>query len=139
MRYFDITQFKVKPGHMREWEELVKIYKEGFEKGVPGSNWAVFESMYGQDNGGYFLVFQPMKTLAEVDQDMGAGKKFAETIGEDGMKRVEALTASCLESSQSNLFVFRPKMSYPMEEWVKADPDFWRPKAAPVKKAAPAE
>jgi hypothetical protein len=28
------------------------------------------------------------------------------------------------------LFAFNPKMSYPRDEWVKADPDFWAQKAA---------
>jgi hypothetical protein len=32
------------------------------------------------------------------------------------------------------LFTFNPRMSYPREEWIKADPEFWKPKAA----AAPA-
>ena len=32
---------------------------------------------------------------------------------------------------------YNPKMSYPAEEWIKADPDFWKPKmAAAVKKTA---
>jgi hypothetical protein len=25
------------------------------------------------------------------------------------------------------LFQFNPKMSYPAEEWIKADPGFWKP------------
>jgi hypothetical protein len=43
------------------------------------------------------------------------------------MKKLDELEAACVESRQTNLFVIDPKMSYPPEAWVKADPDFWMP------------
>ncbi|WP_263365308.1 hypothetical protein [Edaphobacter bradus] len=140
MRYFEISVFKVKAGHQKDWEDLVKMYKEGYEKAVPDAKWAVFESAYGADNGGVFVVFNPMKSLAEVDKGFADEKKFMESMGEDGMKKLSELSAKCLESEQSNLFHFNPKMSYPPEEWIKADP-FWKPKvvaAAPAKATAAA-
>ncbi len=54
-----------------------------------------------------------------------------------GRRKFRELTAACVESQQTNLFSFNPKMSYPDDAWVKADP-FWKPKAAaaaPAKKA----
>jgi hypothetical protein len=86
--------------------------------------------MYGDQNGGLFLVFNPMKSLAEADESFGDSKKFEAAMGESGMKRLSELSAACIESSQTNLFQFNPKMSYPAEEWIKADPGFWSPKAA---------
>jgi hypothetical protein len=138
MRYFEITAFHVRPGHAKEWNELVKMYKEGYEKAVPDAKWALFESVYGADNGGMYVVFNPMKSLTEVDKGYADEKKFSEAMGEEGMKKLGALTASCVESSQTNLFRFNPKISYPMDEWVKADPEFWKPKmvASTVKKEA---
>lgn len=137
-RYFDISQIKIKPGHREEWTQLMKIYHDGFEKAVPDANWAVYESYYGQDSGGLYLVISKVTSLAEEDQGMGDNKKFADAIGEGGMKKVRELTAACVESQQTNLFQFSSKMSYPAPEWIKADP-FWKPKAAVVKKAeAPA-
>jgi hypothetical protein len=128
-RYFEITQFHIRPGHEKEWDDLVKMYKEAFEKNIPDAKWALYESAYGTDNGGYFLVITPMKSLAEVDQEYADQKKFMSAVGESEMKKLSELSASCIASSQSNLFHFNPKMSYPPEEWIKADPDFWKPKA----------
>ncbi len=137
MRYFEISQFKVRPGHEKDWSDLVKMYKSGFEKAVPNAHWAVFESMYGTQNGGLYLVFNPMKSLAEVDASLGDSKKFEAAMGEDGMKKVSELTAACVEWSQTNLHQFNPKMSYPADEWIKADPNFWRPTmTAAVKKTS---
>jgi hypothetical protein len=131
-RYFEITTFRVKPGHRQEWQELVKLYKEGYGK-IPSAKWALFESVYGADNGGLYLVFNPMKSLAEVEEAYADEKKFAEAMGADRMKRLGELSAECIASQQTNLFGFNPKMSYPADAWVKEDPAFWKPKmSAPV-------
>ena len=135
MRYFEISQFRVKAGHEKDWSDLVKMYKSTYEKAVPDAKWAIFDSMYGVENGGLHLVFVPMRSLSEVDASMADGKKFEAALGADGMKKLSELTAACIESSQTNLFQFNPKMSYPPDEWVKADPGFWKAAAA-VKKPA---
>jgi hypothetical protein len=134
-RYFSISQFKVKEGHHADWMELVKMYHDGFEKAAPNVNWALYEGHFGQDNGGIYLVITKMTSLTEEDQGMGDFKKFSEVMGEKGMKRLEELSAACIEWDQTNLFEFSPKMSYPDPEWIKADP-FWKPKAAAPAKAA---
>jgi len=136
MRYFEISRFVVRPGHEKDWEALVKLYKTGFEKASPNAHWATYQSMYGVDNGGVYIVFNPMKSMAEADESFGDFKKFEATMGEDGMKKLGDLSAACIESSQTNLFMFSPKMSYPPDAWVKADPTFWKPAMAPPAKKA---
>ena len=128
MRYFEISTFRVKPGHDKDWEELVKLYKAAFEK-IPDARWATFEAMYGAPAGS-FAVFTPMRSLAEVDTELMQGKQFEAAVGEEGMKKIRELSAASIESVESNLFQFAPKMSYVSDDWVKADPDFWKPKAA---------
>ncbi len=44
------------------------------------------------------------------------------------MKKLEELSAASIESSETNLFVLNPNMSYVPAEWIKAD-EFWKPKA----------
>jgi hypothetical protein len=138
-RYFDITVYKVKMGRAKEWDELVKIYVEGYKKAAPDVNWATYESMYGANNGGEFLVIQPMKSLAEVDKGFGDNKKFADAIGESGRKKLAELTAACVESTQENIFHFNAKMSYPSEHFKTVDPDFWKPKVVAAPKPATAQ
>jgi hypothetical protein len=128
MRYFEISRFVVRPGHGEEWETLVHEYAEAFGKAVPDAHFAMFESVYGAENGGVFLAITPMKSLAQTDRSFADSKKMAAGLGESGMKKIEDLEASCVESVQTNLFIFNPKMSYPADSWIKADPDFWSPK-----------
>ena len=128
MRYFEIERFKIRAGHEKEWDTLVKMYINGYEKAVPNAHWTTYQSMYGADNGGVYIVITPMKSLAEVDQGLADSKKFAAAMGEDEMKKAEELAADCLESSQNNLFMFNPKISYVSDDWIKVDPAFWKPK-----------
>jgi hypothetical protein len=126
-RIEEITQFRIKPGHFKEWEDLVKLVLEGYKKGIPDAHWGAYEEAYGSPGGG-FLIIITMKSAAEIDANFAAGKKFEEAMGEDGMKKMALLMASCVESEQTNLFRIDPKMSYPTDEMVQADPGFWKAK-----------
>lgn len=136
MRYFDISRWKVRPGHDKDWEALVKMYKDGYAKAVPDAHWAIFEDTYGKDSSGTFLVISPMKSLSEVDKGFGDSKKFVESMGEDGMKKLSELMATTVDTVEGNLFAFNPTESYALPEWVKSDPEFWKTKPpAPPKKS----
>jgi hypothetical protein len=125
MRYMEITLFNVKPGHAHDWEALVKMY-QSVEQKMPNAHWATFEKMYGtQTSGSRFITVVPMKSLAEVDQGMVDDKGFAAAAGPEQLQKIRDLTASSIESIESNLVQFNPKMSYVQDSWIKADPDFW--------------
>lgn len=137
MRYFEISLYRVRPGHDKDWDTLVKMVMAAYEK-IPDVHWATYRALYGQE-GGTYLVFNPMKSASEIDQSFGHSKKFMENLGEDGMKKLDELEASAIESSQHNLFIFSPRMSYVSDEWIKADPDFWKPKSAAAAASKKAE
>ena len=130
-RYFEITAFVVKPGHVKDFTELAKIYIDAFRKIDPETHWDTFEVTYGSpvhtDAGGdVFLVFNLMKSLAETDKSMKDSDKFASVVGPEGMQKVSELTAASIQLSTTNLFAINPRMSNPPSEWVKKDPGFWK-------------
>lgn len=137
MRYLEISSYSVRPGHVREWDEAVKMVKSAYETGVPSSHWAMYELKYGGD-GGTFLVLTAHKTLAEMDRELMEDKQFVGAMGADGMKKLSELSASSIESSQHQLFSFNAQMSYVEDSWIKAEPDFWKPKAVAAPAAKPA-
>lgn len=129
MRYFEIAQFHVKPGHDHEWDEAVKLVLKANQS--RDLHYACYQGMYGVHDGTY-LFFVPMKSAAEVDRNIAQDKDFVAAMGEDGMKRLAELSSSAIEWSESNLFAFDPGMSYASPDWVKADPDFWGMKTTKV-------
>jgi len=137
MRYLDISAYQVRPGHTGEWNELVKLVKAAYETGVPSAHWGMYQLRYGGE-GGYYIVLTARKSLAELDQAPMLDQQFAAAMGEAGMKRLNELVASAVETSQHQLFAFSAEMSYVEESWIKAEPAFWKPKraAAPAAKSA---
>lgn len=135
MRYMELTTYNIRPGHGQQWEELVKMVMNGYKKGVPNEGWAMFQLKYGA-GGSEFLVIRTLKSMADEDHAMTENKGFVDAMGEEGLKKLDALEAECVESHQSNLFLFSPSMSRPPESWIKAEPDYWRHRpAAPARKA----
>ena len=138
MRYFYLTTARVRPGHDSEFVESMKMVRAAHEKGKVPETWAVFEVSYGMAHGTY-LIFQPLKSLAEVDAFPRTHEAYREAVGDDGRKKLAELDSASTLSRETNLFAFSPKMSYVGKETIDADPDFWAPKPKAAAKAAAAE
>lgn len=127
MRYFDITIFRVRMGHEKDWDTVVKMYVDAYSK-IPDAHWATFEKMYGTDSGNTFIVVTPMKSLAEVDENIANDKKLPTVVGADQLQKMRDLASSTIDPPESHLYAINPRMSYVSEEWISADPDFWKSK-----------
>jgi len=137
MRYFYVTTVRVRPG--TSYSDINKLVLAAHEKASVPEHWAVFQVNYGMPSG-TFLIFEPLKSLADVDAFAQThGEAYRNAIGEDGTKKLRELTSAAVITSETNIFAFAPKMSYPSAKTIAADPDFWAPKpkaAAPAKAAA---
>ena len=134
-RYFQVDVYHVKHGHHKEWDDGVKMVVEGYKKSQPEAHWACYESLYGAPEGTYLFI-TALKSANEVDSVLAHNKDFMAAMGEDGMKKLEELSAATVESSESNLFALNPNMSYVPAEWLKAD-EFWKPKGGNSLATAP--
>jgi hypothetical protein len=130
-RYYEVTAFHIKPGHIGDWMELVKAYKAACDKMNRGDHWAAYEVAYGGEAGTY-ITLTHRDSLAEIDKMLAGGDQaFIEAIGgPEGVRKFEELVRETLDSQHTELFAINPKQSYADEAWIKADPDFWKPKKA---------
>jgi hypothetical protein len=136
MRYFRVVDIQVKPGHNDHFVEVRKLVRAAHEKAALKDHFAVYHLSQGGSTGLY-LIFLPMKSLAEDDQfDAMHGADYKAALGEDGQKKVTDFNMQGAEAIESQVFEFSPKMSYPAKAWVESDPDFWTPKAAAEAPAA---
>jgi hypothetical protein len=135
MRMFEISLYRVRSGHRKDWDQLLKLVLAAYEK-VPDAHWAAYELRYGQQEGTTYALFSPLKSAAEIDRESAQDREFVAAMGPDGMKKLGELEEAAIESSQTNLFMFNPRMSYVSEDWVKADPQFWKPTPPAMPKKA---
>lgn len=127
VRFMEATAFKLRPGHTMDWQNLVKMYKDGIQKaGITDANWAMYHLEYGGGND--YTLFSSDKSMADMDASMADSKKFRDAVGEDGLKKMDELMASAVVSVNSELFEINPRQSYPPAEWVKENPSFWTPR-----------
>ncbi len=135
IRFMEITVIKIKPGYRKEFSDAVKMVIDANKKGGTSAQWATFEVAYGA--GDEYVLFSPDKSMAEIDTGYAEDKQFRDAIGDEGMKKLHELERASVDSTDSELFQINPRQSYPPEEWVKADPDFWQPKPAMSPAAKP--
>jgi hypothetical protein len=136
MRYFQIASIHVKPGHGDHFTEIRKIVRAAHEKAGLSDHYSVYHMVAGGPTT-HYLIFIPIKSLAEADQfPVIQGKAYEDALGEEGRKKVAEFRTQGLESSETHLFAFSPKMSYPPKAWVDGEPGFWAPKPAPMAKPA---
>ncbi|WP_109486345.1 hypothetical protein [Occallatibacter savannae] len=141
-RYYEVTAFHVKLGHDRQFHELTKLYKEACEKAGVNTHWGTYGLMYG-GQGGIYLSFTHRDSLAEIDREMAAVNKMWASMDSEAAAKLNQMLGETVESVQTELFSINPKQSYVDEATMKADADFWKPKAprsavAATAKPAPA-
>src|SRR5262249_22352043 len=134
-RAMEISSYHVRPGHYEEWSELVKLVRGAFEKNVPDAHWACYRLQYG-GQGGTYLFLTGLRSASEIDAGFDQDKQFQSALGEHGLRRLGELEAAAVESHEHQLFVLNAKMSYPSEEMIKGDPEFWQPKTETTKTLA---
>lgn len=128
MRYFRVRTFRVKQGQGLAFEEGVKQALGAYEKShFPGS-FACYEVAAGMGSPTY-VMFRPMKSLADLDAMDMESKAFREALGEDGRKAMQKVFSETVNYVENQLLSFSPRLSYPGPRTIASDPEFWTVKA----------
>jgi hypothetical protein len=127
MRYFELETIRIRTGHDKDWEDLVALYNATAAKINLDEHDIFYEVHYGAPDGTIY-IFTPRKSRGELDGAMATGKAFQSALGAEGQQKWSKLLQAAIEADSTELLQFSPRMSYPPDDWVKADPDFWKPK-----------
>jgi len=135
-RVLRTTAVHVRPGHIADFEALMREAKEAGEKAANTQPVLVSQVVEGS-KGTTFYVTSLRGSLGGFDKN----PTLREILGEDRFKKYLQVSAESVEGSESALYRFSPELSNPTEEIVKVAADFWHPKAvmasaAPKSKAA---
>jgi hypothetical protein len=136
VHYVEVTIVHVRPGHTKEYEELVSASRKAHEQANVDEHFGVYEIASGMPTGTY-LVFTGLNSLAELDSDPHT-QAYRDAVGDDGRARIQQLIADSVLSADRMVFQFSARMSNPPAWLMKNDPEFWVPASPVVRPALPA-
>lgn len=129
-RYFSINTVRARIG--QDIADLYKPLNENRERANLDEHFVVFQVISGAPSGTY-LVFRPLKSLADMDAPPNQTLQDANRDAKLG-----DIAAKVFMSTEPRIFAFAPEMSSVTPDVVALNPTFWKPKPMMAKKAAAA-
>ena len=126
-RFWQITTFRVKPGHRPDFEAAAKAYGAAAQRAEPKTSYRVYELIAGAP-GPTFFIFSSVESYGQFDDLRAAGDKTAQGFTAEERATLQKFSAEGLLSSETNRFRLDPAMSYVSPETRAQDPAFWIPK-----------
>jgi hypothetical protein len=119
----------VRPGHGKEFHELVKMWIAAEDKVGTKDHWGAYRIEYGEQVGSYVFLTSD-NSLADIDESNAFESKFNEVLTESDKVRLRELREAAIDTDRFELYSVNPAQSYVPAAFTSADPDFWKPKAA---------
>jgi hypothetical protein len=129
-RYVAVSMVRVRLGHSPDFKEMRQLLNSAFEKSGSQQRRVVYSVTSGAP-GGTYLILSAMDSLKAMDPNPSA-VSMEDAFGPENLARYRKMQADIVTSTESTLFRVNPKMSYPPQEYITADPDFWAPKPKPA-------
>jgi hypothetical protein len=137
-RFYEITIFRVRPGHDDQFVEAAKAFGAAAGRAAPSTSYRVYEVIAGMPSGTY-LVISSVTSYAEFDKMRSDGEAIMKGASPQERATLQKFDTDALITSETQRFRLDPEMSYVPKETRASDPAFWMPKkpaaTAPAKKA----
>jgi hypothetical protein len=135
--YWEVIVFHMRSGHVEQFEELTKLYRDASLKSGQNVPWATYKGQMGVTDA--YLVLVPMTSLKELDTGLAHQKDFGAALGAEGGARMSKLSEESVASVEDNIWMVNPEWSHVEKSWIEADPHYWAPEPAakPARKHAP--
>lgn len=128
-RYWEITWFRVRPGHEQQWEGATKAYMAATKRTAPETSFRTYEIVAGMP-GPVYLVFSSMPSYSDFDKMASDGQKVWGSMTPDEMAVMQKFSTDGLINFETNRFRLSPTMSYVPKAVRDSDPAFWGTKKA---------
>ena len=136
IRYLEARIIHVRPGHGKEFAELVKMWIAAEDKVGTNDHWGAYRVEYGDQVGSYVFLTAD-NSLADIDQSDALEPKFDAVLSESDKVRIRELREVAIDTDRFELYSVNPAQSYVPDAFINAAPDFWKPKAVEAPAAEP--
>ena len=127
MRYYEITTFRIRPGHQDAWMAATKAYKAATARSAPNAGWRTYAVVAGAPDGTY-LVFSSVGGFAEFDRMMAEGEAAMKGATPEEMGVLGKFMKESVLNVSTNRYRLDPGQSYVNAETKAMDPAFWAKK-----------
>jgi hypothetical protein len=135
-RFYEVTIFRVRPGHEDQFAEAAKAYGSAAGRTAPGAAYRVYEVVAGMPGPTYFVI---SSVVSHGDFDKAASEGDATTKGmtKEQLAVMDKFGAEGLINAETQRFRIDPNMCYVPKDVRASDPAFWNPKKPAAKATTP--
>jgi hypothetical protein len=126
-RYYEVTVFRVRPGHDQQFQAAAKAYAAARHRAAPNAGYRVYQVLAGM-TGATYLIISSVEDYAEFDQMLTADMATWKEATAEEKELLQTAGAEALVSTESNRFRVDPRQSYVPKETREKDREFWLPK-----------
>jgi hypothetical protein len=126
-RFWDISIWRIRPGHERRFGEVTAAYRKIASRTAPNASWRTYRVTGGLP-GGTFIMFSSVQSFGQFDAVMSEDEATMKAISPEDGAMFEKFFAESVMSIMSNKYRLSPTMSYVSPETKATDPAFWNKK-----------
>ena len=126
-RYWDISVWRIRPGHDAQFAQAVTAYKKLASRTAPNMAWRTYRVSGGMPEGSY-IMFSSVQSFDQFDAMMAEGESAMKGATPEENAVFQAFFQEGVISSISNKYRLDPGMSYVSAETKATDPAFWNKK-----------
>jgi hypothetical protein len=135
MRFWEISTFRVKPGHGEDFAAAAKAWASASARSAPAASWRTYQVVGGAPDGTY-LIFSSYASFADFDKATAESEATWKGLTFDERTALQKFETDGALSTMTNRFRLDPRQSYVPAATRQKDPAFWMPPAAPTKAPA---
>jgi hypothetical protein len=129
-RYWEITTFRVRPGHEEGFANAAKAYAAAAKRATPNTSWRTYEVIAGLP-GPTYLVFSSVPSFADFDRGMADNMALGKAFTPDELATLQKFATAGMINAETHRFRLDPTQSYVDAATKAKDPAFWTPKPRP--------
>jgi hypothetical protein len=131
-RFYEVTMFRVRPGHEDQFAEVAKAYGAAASRAAPEAAYRVYQVIAGVP-GPTFYIISSVVAMADMDKLSGGGDATMKAMTKDESALMQKFAADGMINAETQRFRVDPNMCYVPKEVRASDPAFWNPKKPAVK------
>jgi hypothetical protein len=126
-RFWEITWFRVRPGHEQQFEAGAKAYIAATGRSVPDASFRTYEITAGMP-GPVYLVFSSVPAYGDFDRMASESQKNWGAMTPDEMAVMQKFSTEAMVNAENQRFRLNASMSYVPKSVRDSDPAFWSTK-----------